>query len=251
MIVEALAETTTQDARKSIWKAFLTAVTCTPKHQVAPFGFRDCDLEELAETRLNGREIKNMLKTAWRRASMIQSQVNNHRVSLGVRPNRLSQDSNQKDVAGCVASYEWLIPGGWGWHSVPLPTSSLPGSSPHPSTVDVAQEQQEVYIERAGSRVSWTEVYPAQTRSQARRHVYYCLDGRLRSNHRPKNPAQYESTPHQEVSPAPPNYQASQTPSSEYLACRPYQQQPSNSQLAAASMAPSTSPSMSLYWQGI
>ena len=52
-----------QDARKGIWKAFLTAMTATPKHHVAPFGFRDCDLEELAETRLNGREIKNMLKT--------------------------------------------------------------------------------------------------------------------------------------------------------------------------------------------
>ncbi|MDI1489185.1 MAG: hypothetical protein OHK93_008463 [Ramalina farinacea] len=145
-------------------------MTATPKHHVAPFGFRDCDLEELAETRLNGREIKNMLNTAWRRASMIKSQVNNNRESLG------------KDVAGCVASYEWLIPGGWGWHSAPLPTSSLPGSSPNPSTVDVVQEQQEVYKERAstlfqspintlgqsdmcvGSRVPWTEVYPAHTR---------------------------------------------------------------------------------------
>ena len=91
MMVEVLAETTNQDARKSIWKDFLTAMTATPKHHVAPFGFRDCDLEELAETRLNGWEIKNMLKTAWRRASMIESQVNNHRESLGVRPNRLSQ----------------------------------------------------------------------------------------------------------------------------------------------------------------
>ena len=52
-----------REARKGIWKAFLTAITATPKHHVAPFGFRDCDLEELAETRLNGREIRNILKT--------------------------------------------------------------------------------------------------------------------------------------------------------------------------------------------
>lgn len=52
-----------QDARKGIWRSFLTAMTSTPKHHVAPFGFRDCDLEELAETRMNGREIRNTLKT--------------------------------------------------------------------------------------------------------------------------------------------------------------------------------------------
>ena len=53
-----------QDARKSIWKNFLKAMTSTPKHHVAPIGFRDGDLDELAEHRMNGREIKNMLKTA-------------------------------------------------------------------------------------------------------------------------------------------------------------------------------------------
>ena len=46
--------------------------------------------------------------------------------------------------------------------------------------------------------------------------------------------------------PAPSNYQSNQTPSSEYLARRPYQQQHSNSHPATASMAQSTSPSMSL-----
>ena len=51
----------------TIWKNFLTAITSTPKHHVAPIGFRDCDLAELAELaeqRMNGREIKNMLKIA-------------------------------------------------------------------------------------------------------------------------------------------------------------------------------------------
>ncbi|MDI1491579.1 MAG: hypothetical protein OHK93_002788, partial [Ramalina farinacea] len=52
-----------QDARKGIWKAFLKAMTATPLHHVAPFGFRDCDLDELAETQMNGREIRNTLKT--------------------------------------------------------------------------------------------------------------------------------------------------------------------------------------------
>ena len=35
-----------REARKGIWKAFLTAITATPKHHVAPFGFRDCIVEE-------------------------------------------------------------------------------------------------------------------------------------------------------------------------------------------------------------
>lgn len=51
-------------ARKSIWKNFLTTITSTPKHHVAPIGFRDCDLDELAEQPMNGREIKNILKIA-------------------------------------------------------------------------------------------------------------------------------------------------------------------------------------------
>ena len=46
-------------SRKHVWSNFLSASAKDSKHS-----FRDADLDKLAEYKMNGREIKNVLKTA-------------------------------------------------------------------------------------------------------------------------------------------------------------------------------------------
>lgn len=48
-------------SRRHVWSNFMSSGT-TQTHQT--YGFSDADLDKLAEYQMNGREIKNVLKTA-------------------------------------------------------------------------------------------------------------------------------------------------------------------------------------------